>query len=41
MTDLNAESEILPVTEAKEDWKGHKVNVMIGLLNIETENINS
>ena len=29
MTDLNAESEILPVEDAREEWKGHKVRKQI------------
>jgi hypothetical protein len=27
ITDLNAESEILPLEPVNEDWKGHKVSI--------------
>ena len=29
MTDLNAESELLPLQPVREEWKGHKVSLFL------------
>jgi len=34
MTDLNAEAEPLPLNPVREDWLGHKVEVLLHSLNL-------
>jgi hypothetical protein len=37
ITDLNAESEILPLEPVNEDWKGHKVSTEAFYHKVSTE----